>query len=365
MSRPTFLTVATRVHTLGGKTAPPLPSTSSTFASLLSTLHGSFSSSSSSDSSSDSSSSSSRVVVLRGLLLVDSASLPNARLGVAAHYLDTAAAAAAVNEHHAVHVLEGDGPTVVEPWGSFAPALNAAVVLAAASFASFCAASSSSEEEDGGAVVGRLRSDFDQRLLFLSAEVDISASSVLSLLDLIDGDTLVVGSALPDHSVLSVPPVVSAAVGAVVSDHCALRLPRPLTGSTSPWNTVAAWSVPKLALTGFPLVSEGLHPSVVAAGGGGVEEVACIALLQRLFGKERMKAILRIRYDDEDKAEWHVEQFNGDKSRREWHEKKMKAKVERPEAQCRLLFPDVDNNNEGFGEVLHVYSQRPPTIKKV
>lgn len=33
-----------------------------------------------------------------------------------------------------------------------------------------------------------------------------------------------------------------------------------LTGRTTPWNTLALWNLPKLALTGFLLVSEGLHP---------------------------------------------------------------------------------------------------------
>jgi hypothetical protein len=35
-----------------------------------------------------------------------------------------------------------------------------------------------------------------------------------------------------------------------------------LTGRTAPWNTCALWDVPKLALTGFHLVSKGLHPDV-------------------------------------------------------------------------------------------------------
>jgi hypothetical protein len=33
-----------------------------------------------------------------------------------------------------------------------------------------------------------------------------------------------------------------------------------LTGRTTPWNTLALWNLPVLALTGFLLVSEGLHP---------------------------------------------------------------------------------------------------------
>ena len=34
-----------------------------------------------------------------------------------------------------------------------------------------------------------------------------------------------------------------------------------LTGRTVPWNTCCLWNVPKLALTGFLLVAEGLHPA--------------------------------------------------------------------------------------------------------
>lgn len=33
-----------------------------------------------------------------------------------------------------------------------------------------------------------------------------------------------------------------------------------LDGRTTPWNTLAMWNLPKLALTGFLLVSDGLHP---------------------------------------------------------------------------------------------------------
>jgi hypothetical protein len=42
-----------------------------------------------------------------------------------------------------------------------------------------------------------------------------------------------------------------------------------LTGATSPWNTLALWSVPKLAVTGFLGVADGLTDKTLA----GIEEV--------------------------------------------------------------------------------------------
>lgn len=327
MTQQVFLTVATRIHSLGGKTVPD-PQKSTNVASLLSTLASSFAASSALTGTS---------VIVRGLLLVDSASLPGARLGVDKFNADNP---------EAPHVLLG--PTLVEPWGSFAPALNAAVVLAASSFSTFSGSRPSSSP--AAAATAPV-----QRLLFLSAEAATTSDHLVSLLGLFDEDTLVVGAALPGHDV---EPGGGREAGGGDPTALAGRLVsrRPLSGSTCPWNTLAVWSVPKLALTGFPLVSEGVHPEVLAAGGGGVEEVTTIALLQRLFGKERMRATLLV---GEEAATWRVEEFEGDASRKEWHEKKMKSKIERPEAQCRLLFGGgglLKEDDEGgeFGDVWHV-----------
>jgi len=52
---------------------------------------------------------------------------------------------------------------------------------------------------------------------------------------------IVAGPALPGHAALT-------ATGTTA-----------ITGRTIPWNTYALWDVRSLALTGFPLVTEGVH----------------------------------------------------------------------------------------------------------
>jgi hypothetical protein len=54
-----------------------------------------------------------------------------------------------------------------------------------------------------------------------------------------------------------------------------------LNGRTTPWNTLAIWKVSMLALTGFPLVSDGIVTDDATEPSFGVEEVVTIALLQR------------------------------------------------------------------------------------
>jgi hypothetical protein len=104
----------------------------------------------------------------------------------------------------------------VTPWGKFVPALNALVRYAAVE----CHA---------------------QLILFVSAETE--APSITPLLDNMDNSTLVVGALLEGHQF----------------DDTAERV--ALNGRTTPWNTLALWNLEKLALTGFPLVSDGLHQS--------------------------------------------------------------------------------------------------------
>jgi len=106
----------------------------------------------------------------------------------------------------------------VSPWGQFIPALNALVAWASKLNASY--------------------------VLFASAETTLSSDAICTLLGQFDEEkdnTLVVGAVLPGH------------------DYDAEQQCRPLTGITCPWNTAAIWRVPKLALTGFPLLAEGIH----------------------------------------------------------------------------------------------------------
>lgn len=104
----------------------------------------------------------------------------------------------------------------VTPWGQFIPALNALVCWASVSRASYA--------------------------LFVSAEISTLTHNSIQLLSqhLDDNKTLVVGAVLPGHQ------------------YDNSRGEVPLSGVTSPWNTVAMWNLSKLALTGFPLVAEGI-----------------------------------------------------------------------------------------------------------
>ena len=195
----------------------------------------------------------------------------------------------------------------VTPWGKFVPALNALVGWAATL-------------PGGGA----------GRILFASAETTLAPASVALLLDHVDDGTLVAGCALPGHDYHE-----ETTTGAV-----------PLTGRTTPWNTCAVWSVPKLATTGFPLVAEGLHwqqeggEGTLAPGPAGVEEASAIALLQRTLPAGAAVAKL-VRVPG---VQWEVDWE--DAERREWHERKMRSKTERAGVHLRTLGLE--------GTVLHV-----------
>lgn len=124
--------------------------------------------------------------------------------------------------HNASFSMEEAHPPIkvlpVTPWGKFVPALNALIRYAAVD----CNA---------------------QLVLFVSVETDASASSISTLIRQTDDTTLVSGALLPGHDF-----------------HVNTKV--KLTGRTTPWNTLAVWNLPKLALTGFPLVSDGVHTNV-------------------------------------------------------------------------------------------------------
>lgn len=176
----------------------------------------------------------------------------------------------------------------VTPWYEFTPALNALLERAARNGASYC--------------------------MFVSAEMRVSPESINSLLQHMDAQTLVAGAVLPGH------------------DYHANSRRVPLNGRTVPWNTLCIWNVAKLALTGFPMVAEGVHLSdandqFVAAG---VEEASTIALLQRILGEGNARAKLIPLTG----IEWKQD-FVGE--RRQYHDKKMKSKLERPARHLELL----------------------------
>ena len=190
--------------------------------------------------------------------------------------------------HINIHVLP------VTPWGKFVPALNAVVI--------WCARNKC------------------QQLLFVSAEVHLTEEVMQNLRSKLCERTLVVGTVLQGHEYK----------GTINNEE---EVEVELTGRTTPWNTCALWNVSKLALTGFLLVSEGLHPDEDGReGSSGVEEVCAIATLQRILQPDNAKAKLV----SIPGTEWEVD-FGEDEKRREWHEKKMMSKFIRAKRQLDLL----------------------------
>lgn len=219
-------------------------------------------------------------------------------------------------------------------WGAFVPALNALLSFA---------------QRTG-----------NKYILYQSLEVQCTPTVLQYLLDFHTSDTLVVGPTFDGH-------VFEAGE-------------QPLNGRTSPWNTLALWSVRKLALTGFLCIADGMpdmSPSVrenlrnpqeseslsfergpmgsddwwnsdglsgrqlsalpicVPAG---VEEVTAIALLQHLHGSDRTRAVLlQLPAELEAQVSWRTS-WEKDERREKWHKYKMESKVSRPEAQLQELF---------------------------
>lgn len=169
----------------------------------------------------------------------------------------------------------------VTPWGKFVPALNALVHHA------------------------RQNLQADQ-ILFVSAEVNASASAIQTLrTNLEDEDTIVAGAVMRGHM-----------YAGDQEEEVALN------GRTTPWNTMAVWNLKWLSLTGFQLVSD-------LGSSSGVEECVAISLLQKLFPVLQAKLV---KLDDID---WD-ETFQ-DEDRRKWHEHKMKSKLDRAQQQMDAL----------------------------
>ena len=189
-----------------------------------------------------------------------------------------------------IHVLP------VTPWGKFVPALNAIVT--------WCA------------------NHKCQYLLFASAEVQLTRDVMNVMISKMDIErTLVVGTVLSGHEYKQ-------------PTNGEEEIKVELTGRTTPWNTCALWNVPKLALTGFLLVSEGLHPEEEEGiSSAGVEEVVAIATLQKILQPSNAQAKLV----SIPGTSWGIQDFNNDEKRKEWHEKKMQSKLTRAKRQLDLL----------------------------
>jgi hypothetical protein len=171
--------------------------------------------------------------------------------------------------------------------------------------------------------------------MFVSAEMSAPKEAIQTLLSATrnldgseDSDVLVAGARLAGHDYRA--------------QEDATAVVAPLTGRTSPWNTLAVWNLRKLALTGFQLVSDGLvtdDDKNQEPWYGGIEEVVAIALLQKLLGADRAKAkLLHI-----PGIEW--DQNFDDPERKRWHEYKMESKATRAAHQLALTRLE--------GEVVH------------
>lgn len=182
-----------------------------------------------------------------------------------------------------IHVLP------VTPWGKFTPALNSLVLFANS----------------------QLQADL---IMFTSAEVNLSSTIVSKLCQHVteNENVVVAGAALNGHQ-----------YHAVKTESDTLRREFPLTGRTTPWNTLCVWSLDKLSLTGFSTVSD-------LGTSAGIEEVVAIAMLQKLFPKSEARLIQVSGID------WE-ESFENDEKRKKWHQEKMNSKITRAEHQLKLL----------------------------
>ncbi len=187
---------------------------------------------------------------------------------------------------------------VVKPWTAFTPAWNA--------------------------LVSRSASDGCNHVLFMSAETSLSAGDLSLLVSHSDPSTLVCGAVLPGHDYKP-------------------GTTQVLNGRTCPWNTCALWNLSYLSLLGFPLVADGLLSDVPA----GVEEVSTVSILQTL------RPILKAKLIPVASISW-LTSFD-DPERAAWHERKMKSKVSRPEAQLSKLYDSSPPAAlPGPGNVIHV-----------
>jgi hypothetical protein len=198
------------------------------------------------------------------------------------------------NNRSNIHILP------VTPWGKFVQALNSLVLYSNT----------------------QLKADL---IMFISAEVNLSSSTVSTLCQhVIENENVIVaGAALNGHQYHAT----TAAVGSDDDDDAHRRRRQrevPLTGRTTPWNTLCVWDLDKLSLTGFSTVSD-------LGTSAGVEECVAIALLQKLFPKSEARLV---KVND---IEWDEESLQEDEERYKWHQEKMKSKLERAGCQLELL----------------------------
>jgi len=148
-------------------------------------------------------------------------------------------------------------------------------------------------------------------ILYQSLEVRVSAEDVSNLSFLCGDDTLVVGARFQGHIFEEGESV-------------------PATGRSVPWNTLGLWNASTLAVTGFPMVADG----VIEGTAWGVEEVSAIGLAQ-LVSPAKSKAKLVVLPS----VEWQTA-FT-DPERLAAHERKMESKLTRPATHMRHFPTDA------------------------
>lgn len=140
-------------------------------------------------------------------------------------------------------------------------------------------------------------------VLFQSVEamaVDADVASLVSIMRQRRGSVLVAGHALPGH------PMHGWRGDAVL---------RPLSADSTPWNTLAMWDAKMLGATGFPAAADVVSPP-------GMEEVAAIAMQQRVFGNANRQAVVFCKQG----VQWDTD-FAGE--RKQKHDHKMASKRKR------------------------------------
>ena len=143
------------------------------------------------------------------------------------------------------------------------------------------------------------------RLLFVSAEIELTKGIFLKLSQHLDEQTLVAGAVLAGHEFASGEQVAS--------------------GVTVPWNTLAVWNLKYLARTGFPLAGEAPYDAHFA----GVEEIGACAVLQSLYPDLKIKLI------NLGAVKWHIEELSNERIAD--HIKKLESKEQRAEKQLKFL----------------------------
>jgi hypothetical protein len=145
------------------------------------------------------------------------------------------------------------------------------------------------------------------QLILQSIEVFVNEEQITQLESHLDKNTLVVGAKM-------------------TKNHAENSGWQKLTGDSCPWNTLALWDVQKLGITGFLPLSSGNLEEIP----GGIEEVAVISLLQKLYPHRCIAKVVNI-------GEFIWEHNITCKHRWTHHEKKMLSKAYRASAQLSCL----------------------------